>query len=74
MATSDEVAQAFTAWTTVHRQLIDAEQQLSLLGSGVNVALRTAAQARVQQLRSESDRLLAEANLMLRQFEASKPR
>ena len=73
MPTSDDVAQAFTAWTSAHRQLIDAEQQLALLGASVNGALRTAAQARVQQLRAESDRLLAEANLTLRQFEASKP-
>jgi hypothetical protein len=72
MATNEEVSQAYGAWTAAHKQLIDAEQQLAMLGPSVNVALRTAAQARVAGLRHESDRLLAEANLLMRQHEAKK--
>lgn len=72
MATNEQVSEAFAAWTAAHKQLVDAEQQLALLGSSVNVALRQAAHARVMHLRAESDRLLAEANLTLRQFESQK--
>ena len=72
MPTSEDVSHAYAAWTAAHKQLIDAEQQLAMLGPSVNVALRTAAQARVASLRLESDRLLTEANLVMRQFEAKK--
>ena len=73
MPTSEDVSHAYAAWTAAHKQLIDAEQQLAMLGPSVNVALRTAAQARIPMLRGESDRLLAEANFILKRFEAPKP-
>lgn len=73
MSTSDEVAAAYAAWTAAHKQLVEAEQELALLGPNVNVALRTAAQARIATLRAESDRLLTEANFVMKRFDASKP-
>ena len=73
MSTSEEVAAAYAAWTAAHKQLVEAEEELALLGPNVNVALRTAAQARIATLRSESDRLLAEANFVMKRFQAPNP-
>ena len=73
MSTNEEVAQAYAAWTAAHKQLVEAEQELAMLGPSVNVALRSTAQARIASLRSESDRLLAEANFVMKRFETPKP-
>ena len=72
MTTPDTTAAAYAAWTSGHKDLLEAEMLLANLGPDASSLTRDTVQRRVHALRQISDGLLELAAEILRRHEAEK--